>query len=50
MTTNEPETAVCNACGWEGTEDDVASYGTCPACGQDQVDYFFSLADMEPTP
>lgn len=30
------EHAVCNACGWEGD----AAHDLCPACGQDEVNYF----------
>jgi hypothetical protein len=41
-----PDRAVCDACGWEGTEDDIKQHGDavvgdpCPRCGQDEVNYF----------
>jgi predicted RNA-binding Zn-ribbon protein involved in translation (DUF1610 family) len=34
-----PEHAVCNTCGWEGTEDEVQSH-ICPWCGQPDINYF----------
>ena len=41
-------TAVCQACEWDGPEDDVEYLGSgvdgpgdvCPACGQEQILYF----------
>jgi hypothetical protein len=41
------DTAVCDACGWEGTEAGIAQPGdgvtadTCPRCNQNAVNYFF---------
>lgn len=34
------ETAVCNACGWHGSEDDLPEGQVCPKCGQDEVNFF----------
>lgn len=36
------ETAVCNACGWEGE----AAHDICPACGQDELNYFTIPSDL----
>lgn len=34
------ETAVCNACGWRGSEDALPEGQVCPKCGLDEVHFF----------
>lgn len=52
MDTQTPDHAVCDGCGWEGTENDVTVKSgdgmvpdKCPRCGQFNVNYFHRTAD-----
>lgn len=41
--------AVCQACEWEGLEEDAVDHRYCPHCGDDEV-YFFEPASSGPAP
>lgn len=40
------ETAVCSACGWKGSEDELPEGQTCPQCRADEVNFFTPGGDQ----